>query len=1364
MPGSHPFRKSVLSASTEEVIVSEHLADLRGRVRLLTWISGLCSLAVVVFGGLLITGMLDWFVHFDESGTRLVFALGLLGAAGWILWKQLIGPLRVSLTGTFLAARVEKRFPDLKNRVVSAVEFLEHRLDSRLGSSELQQVVVKQALKDLERIEPADVIESGAIRNLTFAGLVVTAITAITVILHPAEAVTSVQRLAFPFAPIPWPRAVELQLVHADLSSATFDPDHPFLIARGDTLELYVKNRKGKLPERVWFEYRVGDEGPVARETLRQTTVRDEQGRSHETAVLSWIATRGEMQFRVSGGDDETMPFYRIEVVQPPNLESLQVTVTPPAYSLQTKETLPPGVGHVQGLIGTKVEVTATSDKPLKSAVLHVGTQAAVDVPLDPGRHELAATFEIKEAAANYYWFELTDERGFTDHEPVRYELRGIGDGVPVVTIELPVTDVTLTADAELPIQILAKDDLGLRDVQIRYQIGDDEATKTIPLYTYQRQAAAEAAGDSPAASGVGEPSGLGPQQQQVEHVWKMSDLSLQPGTQIVFRGEATDDCDIGPPHIGSSIPRTITIVSRDEKQKELASRVGDLHDDLKQATEMQQRARQQTRELQTQLENVGEFRSQDLDQLQRTELDQRQTASRLTNAADGVETRARKLLDEFRGNRVNDEATEARLARLANELERLEKEELPAVERALTAAQKTAESQRKPDGSLERPQESISETENSATKSAAEKSTRPATAGDKKPARASDPAGAESQTAESATPSVPSDSKEAGGEKGEPQKNEHQTQDGQKQEAQSGVAKAKPAPRGDQKQDLSEQTTAELNEAQENQTRALETLQELQEALSEWRDRRDVSRDLDSVIAEQEAVQKEAAEMAQNTLTKSAAELTKQEKAELNKLAARQLKVSEQLDQFRKQLQQTAESLRKSDEDAAERMSEVGQQLNEQETASKLQEAAQDIADNKLGSATQAQQSAMDELRDVERMMKRQPQEDLEQFVKQTEEAQQEFQQIRQEQQDLADRAQDLAKQPESMEKTEQVKQLMEQQEELTERMAKAERKLERLRLHGPADAAHQARKRLTEMMKNAQEAEDGEEMSQAMDEALEDLEQVERELVLEKRIAQERLAFEQLEKIEDELKSLRSRQETVLAETVRLDEARGERDSFSRGQLKTLKDLAETERSLHVAAEQMQQQMASAEVFSLVLKRLARTLKLAADRLGEQETGGPTQTLENEGLRKIDSLLAVLKQEKKKPEKPAEGAEKPEDLSQEPKPESDKPEEAQPPGDTIPQLAQLKLLKSLQEEYLERTELLNKLRDKDGKLPESVLAEKEELAREQAELADFARALIVKYLQQQPDREEGDESPEAKPDPVKDQDQSKKTSNKNE
>lgn len=1368
MPTPTPLTKLARNASTEEVIFSEHLADLRGRVRLFTWISGLSWFCLVFLGGLLFAGTLDWYAHFDESGTRFLFLVLLVGGTGWVTWRFLILPLRQHLTSSFLASHIERRFPGLNNRILSAVEFLENHMDARVGSAELQRAVVHEALRDLARVETSDVVTLRPLRNLTIAGVAAVCLAALVTILHPAEAATSVKRLALPFANVPWPRAVELELVRADLSPFAQAADSPLLIARGDTLELYVRNKRGKLPERVWFEYRVGENDPVVRESLRMTTIREADGQSHDAALISWVASRGKLWFRATGGDDDVMPFHQVDVVPPPNIESLQVTVTPPAYLHRPQETLPAGVGHVQGMVGTTVEIEASCDKSLQSASIRVGNQTAIPVELDDDKTHFTAQFKITEPGTKSYWFELTDLQGFTDREPIRYELRGIADSVPDVSIELPISDVMLTPDATLAVQVLAKDDIGLREVRIVYQVGDEEATHSIPLFPQPGGGDAQAMTDP-----LTRPDR--PQQYLADFNWKMSDLKPEPGMRVVFRAEATDEDDLDPNHVGKSVPRTIVFASKEEKQREVATRVGNLLEDLTQATQLQQRSREQTQELLTQLDNVGQLRSQDLDQLRRTEMDQRQTASRLTHPADGIESQANQLLDEFRANNLKDEQTEQRLERLASELGRLGRESLPDAEKALTQAQKLAESMPSPNqeerGKTQKSNatgDTQKETKPRGSKSSAPKQPNQSPSSDTQQpspdAKGADntsnqaeakqegeqksadeakspgdtgkdqPQSADSNSAppskESAT--SPSDDKQPAEEAKNPQ-------DGAASEPAGDVGK-KTESSPDADSDKNDPTTKALEtalaNAKEKQSRSLETLQELRDTLSEWRDRRDISRDLDSVIAEQEAVQKAAAEMAARTMTKSDAELTKQDRAELAKLSAAQKKVADQIEQFRNQLDKASQSIEKNDPDSSERMKEVGQELQNQETVSKLRDAAQDIAENRMGLAAKNQQSALDELRDVERMMKRRPSEDTEQFLNQTEEALQEVQQIRQDQQELADRAEDLAKQPDSEEKKDELKKLLEGQEDLAERMAKAERKLERLRLHGAADAVHRAQKRLADMMKNAPEPDDSEEIQEAMNESLDDLEQVERELVLEKRIAQERLAFEQLEKVQDELKSLRARQETVITETVRLNEAKGDQETLTRGQLKTLKELAETERSLQHLTEQLQQKMASMEVVALVLKRTARSLELAADGLNERRTAAEIQDYEKDAIRKVDSLLDVLQEEQKKSEKQNAPQQKPEELGEEPQEQEQKPEQASLPGDSIPQLAQLKLLRTLQQEYLERTERLNRYRDQDGKLPESMEAEKAELAREQAELADFARNLMTKFLQEQPEQ----------------------------
>lgn len=1250
--------------SREEIIVAEHLSDLRGRVRLLTWVSGLSWTVLVLFGGLLVTGVLDWLIHFDDPGLRLVIGLALLAGSGAMLWRQLILPLRQPLGTTFLASRIERRFPGLHSRVLSAVEFLQHKLDAKSGSPELQRAVVGQALLDLETIEPGDIVETKSVHRVTIAGSILLAIVATVVALHPLEAATSVQRLMFPFADVPWPRQFELRLVRSDLSPVIPAPDQPLLIARGDTLELYVISQRGRLPERVWFEHRLGHEAEASREALRQTTIRDDKGRSREAAAISWVAARGPLEFRATGGDDDLMPFVRVEVVEPPTLEALQVGITPPKYSGRPAEQLPPGVGHVQGLLGTQIELTGRADKPLKSATLRIGDKPSVPLTIGEDGASFDAAFAITEPGVTAYWFELTDTAGFTDREAPRYELRGRADLVSEVVIESPVADIQLAPDAELTVKVLAKDDLGLREVRLVYQLNDEAAPKQIPL--------AVVAGGSPATSTsqaetengktvAGEPPAttLTP-----EHIWKLAELELTPGSRIVFRAEATDDYDLTTEgHVGRSTPRTILVISKEDKQKELAGRVGELLEDLQEAATLQQRAKQQTSELQTQLDTAGELRPQDIDQLQRIELDQRQAASRLTHPADGVQSQARQLQEEFQANKLDDIETQRRLERIVEELARLGRDQFPEIERALTRAAKEAD----------------------------EKQGTDRTDGEKKNGDSRQP-----------TSENPSSS-------------------------------AKPT--------KSPAHASSLKEAQTQQQQTAETLQELQDLLAEWRDRRDVSRELKAVIAEQEQVQQESADLGQQTLTKSAAELSPQEKADLGKLAAKQRKLAEQVEQFRKQLDQTAGSLKPRDPDAAERFEEARDELTNDGTAGKLREAASDIADNKMGAASQAQQQALQDLRDLDRQLKREPTDDVELLVKQVEQAQQEFETLRKEQTDLLDQTQQAAGQPDSAERREQLEQLRQKQQKLGEKLAQAERKLERLQLHQPADAAARAKERLDKINEQLQDPDQADEAADGMQEVVDDIEQVERDLALEKRIAQERLAVEQLEKIEDELKSLLARQLSVITETERLEAERLAKGSLSRGQLKSLRDLAETERALQTEAERMEKSLTVAEVFSLVLRRTARNIRLAADRLAEKQTDASTQALERDAAKKMESLLAVLKQDEK-PD-PA-NASPPMPPEQKPDDEQPKPEQAGPPGDSLPQIAQLKMLKLLQEEYLERTQLLHGLRDKEGNLSPASATELEQLALEQDELAELTRNMVAKILQSRPDKDD-DPKPEA-------------------
>src|SRR6187455_1101969 len=114
---------------------------------------------------------------------------------------------------------------------------------------------------------------------------------------------------------------------------------------------------------------------------------------------------------------------------------------------------------------------------------------------------------------------------------------------------------------------------------------------------------------------------------------------------------------------------------------------------------------------------------------------------------------------------------------------------------------------------------------------------------------------------------------------------------------------------------------------------------------------------------------------------------------------------------------------------------------------------------------------------------------------------------------------------------------------------------------------------------------------------------------------------------------------------------------------------------------------------------------MERAAMRLDERLTDGETIDRETAAKNRFADLIGALDTEKdkapnKKPEAGGEGG---------------RPANAGPQTDGIPHLAQLKMLKTLQEDLIRRTEDLDRLRLENGELTQDQTLELELLAGEQ-------------------------------------------------
>lgn len=1317
--------------------LQERLAELRAKVRQLLWLHGISWLTAVLLGTLLIVGCCDWMLHLDDAGVRLILGLSIVAIVAYVAYRRLITPLRVPLTDIDLALKIERRFPQFKDSLASTIQFLQADKDPSLGAPELQQRVIDKTLRQAKFLHFEDVLQSKPVQRITWTALLVLVTTVLIVGLNRVEAATALKRLVFPFGSHPWPKRVHLQFVTRELQPMPLDEREPLRIARGDTFELTAinLNDRGRLPLAVHLEFRHPD-GSVTRESMQRTTIKVSSGQAREAAFSS-LVVKTPFEFRAVGGDDVSMEWFPLEVVPPPVAESMQVTLIPPKYTQRPVVKLAAGAGHIEGLIGTTVQIEGVANKPLGKSVLRVQDKDQYPLKVASNGIDVSGTFTIKEAGVYSYWLDLRDEQNFGNSDAPRYEIRAIQDAVPDIYIDLPATDIQVTPTAEVPLRFVAKDDLALRVIRMQYTTQATNSAELspqieVPLSTLKNR----------------------PQNHSLDHLWRLETLKLTPEMKVQFHAEAIDEYDlVGAPHVGRSSPRTLTVVSAEEKSQELNDRQAGLLNLMERLKKQESEIETQTGELQKQLEKAGMLRPQDLDLLQRIEGQQRQVAGNLQDPHDGVLTKTQEILNEMKQNQIDAPDTKRRLDQIHAELQRLSSAHLPQIEQQLTQARKEVTGNDVPST---KPAQTDRQDDSKAESKANEKE------GD----RSNGQQGANEAPSEKAQNNTPEKNPNENGtteaRPTPPQSDSSTSPEGdqkspempvvvpnQAEPKETGPDSETPRPQPPSKisRKIPEQprpgaSAAEqaLHRAQHHEQAVSETLDELLRELSQWQDQREATTSVQEIRKGQEKVNRETAQLAEKTVSKSLQELSPQEQADLAKQAERQKHEAEQVEQLQRKLSDFVERLGKQDPDAADRLLEAADQLKQKNTAGKMRDAMRQLGENNIGSATQKQQEIAADLQSLEDLLKNEPTSDLQSLVKQLEQTEKDLASLQEEQEELVKKTKEAEQQADPKLKEEQLEELKKKQVELQKKADQLARKLERLKLERPAKAAARAAERMqqaqAELEKDGQNEADEQEQ-----EAVEELEQARREVAQERKKVEDSLAQEQLEKVSDQIKALADRQRGVNEEIQRLDAAHTAKGNWTRPQLKTLKDLAESQRGLMVETQGLTEKLSAAKVFALAAKGAARNMEQTAGRLDGKETGAETQQFAQAALQRFLDLLDAMKPEQPKKQEPG---------AQEQQAENNGGGDGQqqaPQIDPATMIAELKMLRSLQVDLNSRMLTLAAKRDQGNPLTGVEIEELKKLGEEQGELAELTSKFLELFEAGKKDAVESPEGQESKP-----------------
>ncbi len=639
--------------------LQQKIDQLRRRTRRRAVFYGLGLTFATLLGATIAAGCLDFLLQFQDRGLRILISLAVLCAFCWAFRRLAVPALLMRLRDADLALRIERHFPSLKNQLISAVEFLRvPSNDPAAGSALLRQTVVEQVAAEASPLDFSEILDRQPITRTIGALAASLLAAAMLIAVDPVASHIAVTRLANPWGNAAWPKANHLTLRRP--------VDR---VARGQTFQVEVVDARGaRLPSMVRIHYRFDGADDTIVEETENLHIAGGVATARRENVLRPFA------FRVEGGDDSSMPWFNVQVVEPPAIESLSLRLIPPPYT-----GLPPmsSERHIRAIVGTLVQMTGKATVPLQSAALCLKGGARFPARLGQDNKTFSAAFTVEKSGS--YWFELTDSEGF-ESSIERWEILAIPDAPPTVVLEQPSANIFVTPLAVVPLRALAADDLALREIVLEYRRKDSPSGR-LPLWT---------SSDIPHSQSLpNEESPTASDRRTIDYRWDLSSLNLKPGAVLTFHAVVSDY----KRQTGASEPRSLTIVTIEDMQNRIADREKIVQAELERVQKMQRACREQVESITRKLADGHPLGQTDADRLQSVEHNQSEATQVLTSGREGVPMHIRALLADLTNNRVSNTDAARRMSFLLEELDRLGREHLPAIGRELTSAVKTAQS-----------------------------------------------------------------------------------------------------------------------------------------------------------------------------------------------------------------------------------------------------------------------------------------------------------------------------------------------------------------------------------------------------------------------------------------------------------------------------------------------------------------------------------------------------------------------------------------------------------------------------------------------------------------------------------------------
>ncbi|MFW6158914.1 MAG: hypothetical protein ACOC8E_06105, partial [Planctomycetota bacterium] len=453
-------------------------------------VEGLAWTAAALAGLVALSLLVDYYQRLSLAARLFSMAVGLV-ALGYVAYRALLSRLARPMDDERIALTVEDRFPALRDRLISSLQFAEALESGSTGRSDQSLAMMAAVAKDARSaVAPLDLggtidrrrlLKAVACAAVLWAGLVAYTLA------NPAVMSLWFRRNVLMMG-VRWP-----QRTH-------FKVDYDETVVEGDPLVVKAE-ANGIVPSSIEFRYEFEGIQRAGEVTLGPVGGHGDLFRARLKDVS------GPLRFQIAGGDAVT-DWRRVGVVRRPAATHFMVCVVSPDYVSRTDDPMerrdteawhraPQRIRDV--LPGSNVWIGAGVTKELSrekdvhkygALIVRGGEDATRMTPLDPAEENAEAIrsldFWFPEGLEGRHFEEfwvgmfeadrdsdvsvrLRDRAGVSNHAAAAFELRLSKDRQPQVRVEKVGIGEYITPRATIPLRIAARDDYAVQKVTITY-------------------------------------------------------------------------------------------------------------------------------------------------------------------------------------------------------------------------------------------------------------------------------------------------------------------------------------------------------------------------------------------------------------------------------------------------------------------------------------------------------------------------------------------------------------------------------------------------------------------------------------------------------------------------------------------------------------------------------------------------------------------------------------------------------------------------------------------------------------------------------------------------------------------------------